>query len=202
MSEPSQQKKSLRARLRQQLMAVAVDDLAHRSTLAAIRLAESEEFARASAIMIFLPLRCEIDARPLALRAWQQQKTVTVPLVSYQQKHMLPVVIRSLDEPMRADQYGVRVPATHEPLPIDMVDLVVVPGLGFDRLGHRIGRGGGFYDRFLAQSSFQGMTCGYALDEQLVDHVPIHAHDVPLNMLVTDRQTLRFERPPTTQPDE
>lgn len=186
------EKKSLRARLRQQLMTFDPADVHHRSSLAARRLADTLVFAEASAIMIFLPLRYEIDARPVALRAWQDQKIVTVPYVSYQQKHMLPMIINTLDEPMEPDQYGVRVPRRQEPLPIEMIDLVVVPGLGFDARGHRIGRGGGFYDRFLAQPGFSGVTCGFALDEQVIESVPVHAHDVALDMVVTDRRTLRF----------
>lgn len=197
MTEPSQQKsdqkKSVRARLRQRLMQMDQESLHHRSVIAARRLAATPEFDGATALMIFLPLRYEVDARPLALRAWQSDKTVTVPLVSYEQKHMLPMLIRSLDEPMRADRHGVRVPKNAEPFPVELIDVVVVPGLGFDPQGHRIGRGAGFYDRFLAQPDFRGITCGFALDEQLIDAVPTHSHDVPVDMIVTDRQTLRFQ---------
>jgi 5-formyltetrahydrofolate cyclo-ligase len=69
---------------------------------------------------------------------------------------------------------------------------VVVPGLGFTPDGHRIGRGMGFYDRFLAQPEFLGLSCGLAFEEQMVPSVPILDHDMPLSMLVTDRGILRF----------
>jgi len=185
-------KMTLRAQLRRQLMALDADVLARRSADAAAQLIATPEFRAASAVMLFLPLKYEIDARPIALRAWQEFKTVTVPLVSYEQKHMIPVVIRSLDEPLVPDRYGVHTPRSAEPFPIEMIDLVVVPGLGFDRDGHRIGRGSGFYDRFLAQPRFRGTTCGLALREQVVSEVPCVATDVRLDMLVSDSQVLRF----------
>lgn len=185
-------KLALRGLLRQKLMQMDAGELARRSQLAAERVTATREFRAATAVMLFLPLKYEIDARPIALKAWQAFKTVTVPLVGYEQKHMLPVVIRSLEEPLVADRYGVATPRSAEPFPVEMIDLVVVPGLGFDREGRRIGRGSGFYDRFLSQARFAGKTCGLALAEQVVDEVPCAGHDVRLDMLVTDGEVMRF----------
>jgi len=187
-------KKALRTELRERLRSFDRAVMSERSTQAAERLAETPEFRRAEAVMIFLPLRDEIDARPVALRAWQSAKVVTVPLVSHAQKHMIPLVIRSLDDPMDVDAFGLRAPMSGEPYPVELIDLVVVPGLGFDLTGHRLGRGGGFYDRFLAQPGFAGDTCGLAFDEQVVDQVPAVEHDWPVDMLVTDRRVVRFEQ--------
>ena len=196
MTPVSAHKKALRAQLRQRLQQLDAQDIHDRSQAAAQQLCQCKVFAKAQAVMLFLPMPHEVDAQPVAIRAWQMGKTVTVPLVSYEQKHMLPVEIRSLNEPMSTDRYGVRSPANGQPLPIDMIDLVVVPGLAFDREGHRVGRGGGFYDRFLAQPVFKGVTCGLCFDDQLLQEVPVVSHDVPLHMLVTDRQVLMFNHRP------
>ena len=187
-----QSKLALRAQLRQKLMALDAAQLSARSHAAAERLIATPAFRAATAVMLFLPLKYEIDARPVALKAWQAFKTVTVPLVGYEQKHMIPVVIKSLEESLVSDRFGVRTPRAAEPFPVEMIDLVVVPGLGFDRAGHRIGRGSGFYDRFLSQPRFRGTTCGLGLHEQVVGQVPCAAHDVRLDMLVTDREVMRF----------
>ena len=77
-------------------------------------------------------------------------------------------------------------------MPVEFIDLVIVPGLGFTETGHRIGRGMGFYDRFLAQSDFVGLSCGLAFAEQMVEALPMLDHDVPLSMLATDRGLRRF----------
>jgi 5-formyltetrahydrofolate cyclo-ligase len=69
---------------------------------------------------------------------------------------------------------------------------VIVPGLGFSENGYRIGRGMGFYDRFLAQPDFLGLSCGLAFHQQLCPDLPILDHDVPLSMLATDKGLVRF----------
>ena len=194
MAEPIVEKRTLRAELRRRLRSIDAATRRARSSAASARLIETPEFRRARVMMIFLPLDYEIDPRAIALRAWQEAKLVAVPLVSYTQKHMIPVELRGLEEPMRTDGRGVRTPSRGGPQPIESVDLVVAPGLGFDRSGHRIGRGAGFYDRFLAQPAFRGVSCGLAMREQIVPAVPNHRHDAPLDMLVTDERVLRFSR--------
>jgi 5-formyltetrahydrofolate cyclo-ligase len=187
---PAEQKKSLRARLREQLRQIAPNDLHQRSQAAAARLCQADAFEQARAIMLFLPLDYEIDARPIAVRAWQSNKMVTVPLVSYEQRHMIPVEIRSLTEPMEADHYGLRTPAAGQPIPPSMLDLVITPALALDQHGNRLGRGGGFYDRFFRASGFAGVSCGLALDEQVVQTIPTTDHDVPVDMIVTDERVI------------
>ena len=142
--------------------------------------------------MLYLSTPTEVDTSPLALKAWQAGKTVVVPKVSWDQRRMLPVEITSLNDHMTTSGPGVREPIDGKPVPVDFIDLVVVPGLGFTEKGYRIGRGMGFYDRFLAQSEFIGISCGLAFDEQIVPELPVLDHDIPLSMLVTDRGIRRF----------
>ncbi len=188
-----ERKKSLRAEWRDHLRQLDEAQIKSRSRAAAERLCGLEAFDRAGAVMIFLPLRHEVDATPIAVRAWQQGKTVAVPLVGYEQRHMIAVEIHSLSEPMDVDAYGLRTPASRNPVPVEQIGLVVVPGLAFDDRGSRLGRGGGFYDRFLSQPGFAGTTCGFAFDEQVIQTVPTTDTDVRLDMLVTDRRVLVFD---------
>lgn len=202
MSEAlNQDKKRLRSHLRQTLRGIDGSVLRQRSHAACRQLAETDVFRTAGAVMLFLPLPHEIDARPVAVRAWQMAKTVTVPLVSFAQRHMIPVEIRSLSDRLHTDPRGIQSPADGTPIPVDLIDLVLVPGLGFDESGHRIGRGAGFYDRFLSQPSFRGMICGLALEEQVIPAVPTQHHDVPLDMLVTDTKVRWFPRSGTDSTD-
>jgi 5-formyltetrahydrofolate cyclo-ligase len=64
--------------------------------------------------------------------------------------------------------------------------------LGFSENGYRIGHGMGFYDRFLAQSDFVGISCGLAFSDQVESEIPVLDHDMPLSMLVSDRGVRRF----------
>jgi 5-formyltetrahydrofolate cyclo-ligase len=185
-------KSAFRRQLREKLAAMS-DGLRHqKSILACSLIASSPEFAAARVVMLYLSTPTEVDTSPLALKAWQAGKTVVVPKVSWNQRRMLPVEINSLNDHMTTSGPGVREPAEGKPVPVDFIDMVVVPGLGFSEKGYRIGRGMGFYDRFLAQQEFIGISCGLAFDEQIVPELPVLDHDIPLSMLVTDRGIRRF----------
>jgi len=187
-------KSAVRRQLRERLEAMPEADRHARSVAACGFIAASPEFAQASVVMLYLSTPHEVDTAPLALRCWQANKSVAVPRVSWDQRRMLPVEISSLQTGLTTTGHGIRQPddSTGKPIPLDMIDLVIVPGLGFTPTGYRIGRGMGFYDRFLAQPEFGGLSCGLAFEEQLVPNLPILDHDVPLSMLVTEKGIRRF----------
>ena len=187
-----QNKSALRKHLRD-ILAGMSDAERHAKSLAACALiTSSAEFEAARVVMLYLSSPQEADTASLALRAWQAGKTVVVPKVSWDQRRMLPTEISSLTTGMTSTRHGIREPISGKPVPTDMIDLVIVPGLGFSKNGYRIGRGMGFYDRFLAQHEFMGLSCGLAFNEQIVDDLPVLDHDVPLSMLATDQGLRRF----------
>jgi 5-formyltetrahydrofolate cyclo-ligase len=185
-------KPAIRRRLRQVLAEMSEQDRQEKSRAACHFLTQTDEFQSARVLMLYLSTPTELDTSSLALAAWQDEKTVLVPKVSWDQRRMLPVGITSLQSGITVSAPGVREPISGQPMPVNMIDLVIVPGLGFSPAGHRIGRGMGFYDRFLSQSDFIGISCGLAFEEQIVETLPMLDHDVPLGMLVTDRGIRRF----------
>jgi 5-formyltetrahydrofolate cyclo-ligase len=185
-------KSEIRRQLRQRLAAMTEADRQAKSLAAISLITASPEFAAAAVVMLYLSGPLELDTAPLALKCWQSGKTVAVPKVSWNQRHMLPVEISSLQTSMTTTGPGVREPVSGQPIPINLIDLVVVPGLGFSMDGQRIGRGMGFYDRFLALPEFIGLSCGLAFEEQIVPKLPVLDHDMSLSMLCTNREIRRF----------
>lgn len=182
----------IRKELRATLAALPAEARHHKSQAACALLLASPEYAAARVVMLYLSIDNEVETAPIALRCWQDGKIVAVPKVSWEQRHMLPVEISSLTSTMTTSGPGVREPVGGNPIPVNLLDLVIVPGVGFTATGHRIGRGMGFYDRFLAQPEFLGLSCGLAFEEQIVPALPVLDHDIPLSMLVTDRGVRRF----------
>jgi 5-formyltetrahydrofolate cyclo-ligase len=105
---------------------------------------------------------------------------------------MIPIEIRSLTHDQSSPGLGLRQPAAGTPIPVSLIDLVIVPGLGFDAHGNRLGRGRGFYDRFLANPEFHGVACALALEQQLIPELPVDPLDRPVDLLVTDAEVRRF----------
>ncbi|MGA2499163.1 MAG: 5-formyltetrahydrofolate cyclo-ligase [Tepidisphaeraceae bacterium] len=191
MSEDNQ-KTIIRKSLREKLATLTPEQRHIKSHAACSLLLASPEFQAAGVIMIYLSTPSEVDTAPIALKAWQQGKTILAPRVNWHQRRMLPVEIASLTSGLTISGPGIREPVSGNPSPLNLIDLVIVPGVGFTRSGHRIGRGMGFYDRFLAQDEFMGLNCGLAFEEQIVENLPVLDHDVPLGMLVTDRGVWRW----------
>lgn len=187
-------KKELRQRLRKVLAELQPQELETKSLRACHRLFEQPEYIKAEVIMVFLSLPAEVDTSALVLRAWQDRKRVLAPKVSWSQRRMMPVEIRSLTEDLAVSQMGVREPVSGLPFPVSMIDLVIIPGLGFDEYGNRLGRGRGFYDRFLAHPEFSGVACALAFEELMTASVPVGPLDRPVDMLVTDDKVRRFKR--------
>lgn len=188
------QKLQLRNELKARLVAMSEEARGEKSKAACRNLIETPQFQRSAVVMVYLSLPHEVDTAAIILAAWQQGKTVAVPKVSWQQRHMIPVIITSLDTGFSTEVGGLRNPITGAPMPIEEIDLVVAPGLGFDRKGNRIGRGGSYYDRFFANKGLHAAKCGFAFEEQVVDTVPTDEHDVRMDMLVTDDEVLHFNK--------
>jgi 5-formyltetrahydrofolate cyclo-ligase len=185
-------KGAVRRMLRDRISVISEVDKHSRSVLTTGWITRTDEFTNARVVMIYLSTPDEVDTAPLALRCWQAGKTVVAPKVFWDQKRMLPVEISSLQTGMTRTGSGISEPISGKPVPIDMIDLVIVPGIGFTPTGLRIGRGLGFYDRFLAQPDFIGRSCGIAFEDQVIADLPTLDHDVPLSMLVTERGVRRF----------
>jgi len=189
-------KKELRQHIRQVLANLAPAEIHERSVKACTNLIDTREYGRAGVILVFLSLPTEVDTTPLVLQAWRDRKQVLAPQISWDQRRMLPIEIHSFSDNLTESRLGIREPVNGVPIPVSGIDMVIVPGLGFDLQGNRIGRGRGFYDRFLAHEDWHGLPCGLALEEQVVEEVPVSAHDMRIDMLVSDVEVRRFGHKP------
>lgn len=187
-------KQQLRKQFKTQLCKMSAQQRSELSQIACKKLVETEEFRSADTIMAFLSLPHEIDTAPFILCAWQRSKTIAVPKISWQQRHMIPVQINSLETGIATEAGGLRNPVTGLPVPLEDIDLIVAPGIAFDNQGNRLGRGGSYYDRFFSHEKLRAIKCGFCFSEQVVENVPTFEHDKPVDMLVTDTSVAYFKK--------
>jgi len=188
------EKELLRQKLKKCLDNLSAEQKTEKSKKACQALIETPQFQDASVVMIYLSMPHEIDTSDAILHAWQLGKVVVVPKVLWNDGHMLPVRINSLDADFAQGVSGLRNPVKGKPMPFEEIDLVVAPGLGFDRNGNRLGRGGGYYDKFFAHHRLKAQKCGFAFAEQMVEDVPVNKHDVSVDFLVTDAEVIYLAR--------
>lgn len=185
-------KKTIRTRVRERLEALSSGEAHNLSVSACERLMRADFYASARTVMLYLPIDRETDVSTLALRCFQAGKTVCAPRIDWEHRRLAPMEIRCFDESFEVRKHGVREPRTGEPVPLDEIDLFIVPGLAFDAMGRRLGRGGGFYDRFLSRDGIRpgAVKCGLCYDFQIVDETPVDPHDVVMAAVATDRRLI------------
>lgn len=169
MNDKATDKKSLRPELRRRAAAIPRDEKLLRSERIASMIENDPLFAAAKVIMAFWPLSDEPQLGG-SIRRWAQEKTICLPAMEG------GVIVPRLYDggELKGGAFGTKEPGG-EAVPIEDIGLALVPGLGFDLGGGRIGRGKGCYDGFLAR--YRGESLGICFREQLVEDIPLEAHD-------------------------
>lgn len=148
------------------------------------RVASSPEYLRARSIFIYHSTADEIDTSALIDRALSEGKEIFLPRVEGEDMVLVPY--RRGDE-MQVGRFSIMEPVG-EPTPI-RPDLAVIPLVAFDRDKHRLGRGKGYYDRFLA--GYDGVSIALAFSLQECSSLPVEPHDISPSIVITDKETIR-----------
>ncbi|MDC9825075.1 5-formyltetrahydrofolate cyclo-ligase [Devosia sp. ZB163] len=143
----------------------------------------------------YWPIRDEMDVKSLLGRLMDTGQPVCLPVVLGDEQ---PLELRLWEEgaPLYEAGFGTLAPA--EEAPRAEPDVILMPLLGFDRHGTRLGYGGGYYDRTLASLHKRPRLIGFAFALQEIDQIPRDAHDVPLDAIVTEQGVRHFEKAPVT----
>jgi 5-formyltetrahydrofolate cyclo-ligase len=183
-------KAGLRQQIKQRLPCKRTAESDAWSRAACEHFCRTEAFDRARSVMVFLSLPGEIETSLALERCWQVGKTVLVPRVDWE-RHEIDAIALTPDTVTSLHRYGLREPSGGEAFEPRGIDLVAVPGLAFDAVGRRLGRGAGFYDRFLPRAS-NATRCGLAWEVQFVEEVPAGENDVRLDLLATETGIRQF----------
>lgn len=190
-------KPQLRSTLKATLAAVTPQSRALASEQLCTQIIALDLYQSAATILCYAALPTEISIDPLITHALKNDKAVCIPAINWDTKAMRPVQIRSLDNDLQIGRYGLRSPISEcKPVPDAQISLALIPGLGFDPSGQRLGRGAGFYDRWIEQR----LQCddpialvGVCFDEQLVERIPTDPHDQIMHQIVTPTTTLQSQ---------
>ena len=179
-----QRKRELRSQIRSRLAAMMPQHRAAASAELRQRLEARPEWKEAASILFFAPIQAEPDIWPLVSTALALGKVVALPWFSVARGKYFACRIRNVGTDVVGGRFGIREPAaTCASETLNRLDLILVPGVGFDRCCRRLGRGKGFYDEILAV--VEGRKCGVGFDEQMVDRIPLEPHDIALNCILT-----------------
>ena len=177
-------KTELRKRLKAERARLSVEQVALSSEQVSRHILACDAYRKAQCIMGYLAFGKELSVDAVLRAALAEGKKVVVPLVT-SATEMVPVVLRNMED-FELDRYGIR--SVREPAELceaQAIDLVLVPGVAFDREGGRLGMGAGYYDRFLPQA--QGaVLMGIAYDALLQQELPKDEYDVYMQLLASE----------------
>ena len=147
------------------------------------------EVKKATTVLFYASFDGEVMTFEMIKKALGLGKKIGLSKVNRLKKILEPKVISSLERDLEKGQYGILEPidGRDNALAARDIDLVVVPGVAFDKQNHRLGRGAGYYDRFLAKLPSHIPTIGLAFDFQIVGQIPsIEAHDVKVTRVLSN----------------
>ncbi len=182
-------KRSIRQNLLKQRRALTGAECRQFSQAAHQLLFETDVYRQASVVALYAPIHNEVLTVELFRSARQGGKKVCYPRVNGESLEFLVVEQESGLVP---GAFGVAEPIGTTIVPLEELDLVVVPGIAFDRSGYRLGYGRGYYDRAFGFTR-RAVLAGLAYDFQIVDELPTEEHDVHLDLLVTSSKVLAFD---------
>ena len=187
-SATTQLKDELRARLRHWRRSLTPADGALAGAEIAGRLPAMPVFERARRILAYCSMPSEVDTRPLLDCCFRSGKQLCVPawLRGERRYALAELTARTA---LRPGPLGISEPVVPQWVAPTAVDLALIPGVAFDRHGGRLGHGGGFFDRLLADFRPDCCRVGLAFDGQMAAAVPMEAHDIGMHLVMTQTQT-------------
>jgi 5-formyltetrahydrofolate cyclo-ligase len=184
--DPVEDKAALRDRMRALRATIPPLERARLANLVEGNLFVLPEVAASRTVLLFYSFGSEVATRGMASRALDAGKRLLFPYL--EAGTMEAAEVRSVDE-LVPTGYGPREPARRVAVEPAEVDLIVTPGLAFDRRGHRLGYGGGHYDRFLGRLG-PAARVGIGFSLQLVERVPAEPGDQRVDLVVTDAEVI------------
>lgn len=187
--EIKKQKALLRKRILAFRRAQSPEEIREKSEKIRQRLFTFNLFCGAGTVLFYLAIEDEVQTKKMISESLHRGKRVAVPFINWQRREILP---SELKDPQKDLEVGIqKIPQPrknfYRSIPPASIDLVIVPGVVFDKKGNRLGFGVGFYDRFLGKLSEKTNLIALAFELQLVDNVPSRSHDIAVDYLITER---------------
>jgi 5-formyltetrahydrofolate cyclo-ligase len=186
------EKTLLRKRILSLRRSLSYEEIREKSDKVKERLFGLSIFCKAQTVLFYLSLKDEVQTQQMIKEALKLNKIVAIPLIKLRERNILPVELTSYNEGLTVGPLGIPQPKEggYQPLSLNRIDLVIVPGIAFDTQGNRIGFGMGFYDRFLKRIPSKARTAALAFEFQLVPSINSQSHDIRVDYIITEKRII------------
>lgn len=147
------------------------------------KLGDLPQFIQADNILCYHALPDELPTQPI-LDKWAKNKSLFLPRVNGNELEILNYNAQTLQH----GSFNIQEPQGDNIINVQLMDIIIVPAIAYDLKGNRIGRGKGYYDRLLQNTN--ATKIGIIFDFQLLDNIQTDTHDIPVDIVITDKQTI------------
>lgn len=171
----------------------AITEQSHRI---AESLINSNMYRQSKNIMLYMATKSEVQTQEIIHSAQKEDKKIFIPLIIRESNEIIPSLIQDFKTELTPGALGIMQPKEeyYRVVQPDILDLVIVPGVAFTRQGQRLGRGGGYYDRFLSRLGQHTVSVGLAFEMQIVEQIPTNEKDMPVDYIITEEGIIQIKQ--------
>jgi 5-formyltetrahydrofolate cyclo-ligase len=192
MEEIGATKIQIRKDIAKTITAISANAIAEKIKAIEDRLFEFANFLEAKIALLYVNSDYEVQTKNIIKRSYEYRKVVVLPAFNPEQ---FSIKLLKVDKPRKELKPGPR--GVLEPdakkckiVPIERIDIAIIPGLAFDEKGGRIGTGKGYYDRLIPRLTITTRKVALTLEEQIIPQVPMESHDKHVDIIITDQRII------------
>ncbi len=156
------------------------------------RLFEFANFIEAKTSLLYINSGYEVVTKDILKRCFDYNKTVVLPSFNVEMQKISLLKVDNIKTGLKRGANGILEPDTSKckMVPIEFIDIAIIPGFAFDEKGGRIGSGDGLYDRLIPMLPVTTRKVGLAYESQIIQHVPLESHDKPVDIIITENRII------------
>ncbi|NMB26820.1 MAG: 5-formyltetrahydrofolate cyclo-ligase [Tissierellia bacterium] len=186
-------KKVLRKKMLEKRSQLSLEKIEEKSKIIANNLFNLNQYKKANFIFSFISFKDEVNTHEIIKKSISIGKRVGVPIPVPKTKELKVSELIDFDKELDLGFYNILTPKDKyiRIVPPQLVDLVLVPGVAFDKRGYRVGYGGGYYDRFFNNINKDIIKIGLCYEMQILSEVPKNSHDIPIDFILTEKRLIQ-----------
>lgn len=182
------EKKKIRDKILEERKKLNSQNIEEISDIIINKVKDLDSYHKSKNIFIYVDFKNEVETKKFIKYMLSDNKKVIIPYTDTKNTNIIPVEIKNLEEDVKVSSYGYLEPNNNETsIDIDKIDLIIVPGVAFDKRLNRIGFGKGYYDRILQNKAKNSNVVAIAFEFQVMESIPYDKHDIKMDMIITEK---------------
>ena len=192
MEEIQETKRDIRDRVAETIAALSENELAEKENIIEDRLFEFANFLEANIASMYVKSRGEVATRSILEKCFDYNKIVILPAFNTANYGMTLMKVDNLKKDLTTGPRGILEPDPQrcKVVPVDCIDIAIIPSIALDEKGGRLGTGEGYYDRLIPELSITTRKVTLAIEEQIVQQVPMESHDKHVDIIITEKRVI------------